>query len=213
MKVPQTTRANDSVKRTFDLMVAVPAYVASLPVQAVVAVLVRRNLGRPILFRQRRPGLNGQIFTLVKFRTMKDRDVESGLITDADRLTRLGRTLRSTSLDELPTLLNVIKGEMSLVGPRPLLPEYLDRYTAEQARRHEVRPGVTGLAQVSGRNAISWDEKLQLDVRYVDEHNFLMDLKLIAATFGTVVRRSGVSASGQATMDEFQGSSVHRRSE
>lgn len=213
MNNPRTTRANDGVKRTFDLMVAVPAYLVSLPVQAVVAVLVRRSLGRPILFRQRRPGLNGQIFTLVKFRTMKDRDVESGLITDADRLTRLGRTLRSTSLDELPTLLNVIKGEMSLVGPRPLLPEYLDRYTAEQSRRHEVRPGVTGLAQVSGRNAISWEEKLQLDVRYVDEHNFLLDLKLLAATFGTVVRRSGVSAHGQATMDKFQGSSAHRRSE
>lgn len=213
MNDPQTTPASDGVKRIFDLMVAVPAYLVSLPVQAVVAVLVRCSLGRPILFRQRRPGLNGQIFTLVKFRTMKDRDVESGLIADADRLTRVGRTLRSTSLDELPTLLNVIKGEMSLVGPRPLLPEYLDRYTAEQSRRHEVRPGVTGLAQVSGRNAIGWEEKLQLDVRYVEEHNFLLDLKLLAATFGTVVRRSGVSASGQATVEEFQGSSVHRRSE
>lgn len=193
-------------KRLFDLAVAIPALVLTLPVQAVVAVLVARKLGRPILFRQVRPGLHGEPFELIKFRTMLPPDPRSGRLDDAARMTAFGATLRSTSLDELPTLFNVIRGDMSLVGPRPLLMQYLDRYTPEQARRHEVRPGMTGLAQVSGRNAIGWDEKLALDVEYVDHQSIGADVRILVATARQVIRRQGITADGQVTTTEFMGS-------
>jgi sugar transferase EpsL len=158
------------------------------------------------LFRQRRPGLHGQIFTIIKFRTMTDvRDAQGNLLSDAERLTRFGRFLRSTSLDELPELWNVLRGDMSLVGPRPLLMQYLPRYTPEQARRHEVRPGVTGWAQVNGRNALSWEQKFALDVWYVDHVSLRLDAKIIALTVWKILQREGISQPGQATMEEFQG--------
>ncbi|SEB93320.1 Sugar transferase involved in LPS biosynthesis (colanic, teichoic acid) [Paramicrobacterium humi] len=175
-----------------------------MPVQCVVAVLVVITLGRPILFRQPRPGVNGEIFTLVKFRTMRPAQRGEGVDSDAARLTRLGKFLRATSLDELPTLLNVIRGDMSLVGPRPLLESYLTRYTAEEMRRHEVKPGVTGLAQVSGRNSLSWTDKLALDVKYVETRSFALDLKILCRTVSRVISRSGVTADGHATMKEFR---------
>lgn len=193
----------DPVKRAFDVIVASALFVATLPVQAIVAVLIRIRLGSPVLFRQQRPGRNGRVFTVVKFRTMK----AAGL-TDADRLTPLGRRLRSLSLDELPTLVNVIKGDMSLVGPRPLLVAYLDRYSSEQARRHEVRPGITGLAQVSGRNDLPWDDRLALDVAYVDSRTLRGDLTILARTIATVLTRRGINQEGNATMTEFNGPTV-----
>lgn len=192
-------------KRVFDLAVSVPAFVLSLPVQAVVAVAVRRALGSPVLFEQNRPGLDGTVFVMRKFRTMLEPDPARGLVTDAQRLTRFGAFLRSTSLDELPTLWNIVRGDMSVVGPRPLLVQYLDRYSPEQARRHEVRPGLTGLAQVSGRNALTWDERLALDVEYVDHHSLRGDLSIIARTVSAVLRRDGISSVGNATMPEFMG--------
>lgn len=197
-------RRFDAVKRISDLALSALGLMVSAPVQAVVAGVVLAAHGRPVLFRQQRPGKDGRVFELVKFRTMKNPDARH--VTDAERLTPVGRFLRATSLDELPTLWNVLKGDMSLVGPRPLLVEYLDRYTPEQARRHEVRPGVTGLAQVSGRNAISWDEKLALDVEYVDRRSFGLDLRILLRTVTTVLVRSGVSAEGQATTTVFTGS-------
>lgn len=193
-------------KRLLDLVLTTPALLLSLPVQAVSAAAIRLTMGRPVLFRQQRPGLDGRPFEMLKFRTMLLPDPERGLVTDADRMTGLGSFLRSTSLDELPTLWNILKGDMSLVGPRPLLMQYLDRYTPQQARRHEVRPGLTGLAQVSGRNAISWEMKFARDVEYVDSHDLLLDLKIIARTVLQVVRRDGISADGEATMPEFMGS-------
>lgn len=193
-------------KRLIDLAVAVPAFAVSLPVQGAIAVLVARKLGRPVLFRQRRPGLHGRPFTLVKFRTMLAPDPAAGRVDDADRMTAFGAALRATSLDELPTLFNVIRGDMSLVGPRPLLMQYLDRYTPEQARRHEVRPGLTGLAQVSGRNAIEWDDKLALDVEYVDRRSLRLDLRILLLTVRQVVRRDGITAPGHVTTAEFMGS-------
>ncbi|HYO85016.1 MAG TPA: sugar transferase [Dermatophilaceae bacterium] len=193
-------------KRLVDLALAVPALVMSLPVQAVVALAVRLRLGRPVLFRQQRPGLHGLPFMLFKFRTMRPVDLRAGVVSDADRLTPLGSFLRSTSLDELPSLWNVVRGDMSIVGPRPLLTQYLSRYTTTQARRHEVRPGLTGLAQVSGRNAVSWEERLQLDVTYVELHTLRGDLDIIARTIGAVLRRQGISAAGHDTMPEFTGS-------
>lgn len=192
--------ARPDVKRVLDLALAAPLAVVTLPVQAVVAVAVARNLGRPVLFRQTRPGRHGKPFTMVKFRTMAPVNAAFGLIDDQSRLTGFGRWLRSTSLDELPTLWNVVRGEMSLVGPRPLLIAYLPLYTNAEARRHEVRPGLTGLAQVSGRNAVSWDERLRLDVAYVESCSFLLDLQILARTVGLVVRRRGVTATGHATM-------------
>ena len=194
------------LKRALDLVVTLPAAVLSLPVQAVVAVAVRLSLGTPVLFRQERPGLHGEPFTMVKFRTMRDADPSVGIDHDAARLTRLGRFLRATSLDELPSLWNVVRGDMSLVGPRPLLTRYLERYSPEQARRHNVRPGLTGLAQVSGRNALTWERKLALDVEYVDHHTLRGDLRILAATVGKVVRREGITGEGSATMTEFMGS-------
>jgi lipopolysaccharide/colanic/teichoic acid biosynthesis glycosyltransferase len=200
-----SSRTYDAVKRALDVVGATAGLIVSSPVQVVLAVVVAARLGRPVLFRQARPGLGGRTFTLVKFRTMTAIDPARGRISDADRLGQLGRALRASSLDELPTLVNVIRGDMSIVGPRPLLPAYLDRYTPQQARRHEVRPGVTGLAQVSGRNAISWEQKFELDVQYVDERSLRLDARILWRTFTTVVGRRGVSAEGEATTTEFLG--------
>jgi lipopolysaccharide/colanic/teichoic acid biosynthesis glycosyltransferase len=183
-------------------------FLCSLPIQAFIGVLIAGKLGRPVLYRQARPGKNGEIFTLLKFRTMKNVDPGSLDNTDAARMTKFGRALRSSSLDELPSLWNVIKGDMSLVGPRPLLVEYLDRYTAEQARRHEVRPGITGLAQVNGRNEIGWMERLELDVQYVDTYSLCQDFRILVSTLIKVGRSEGISAAGEATMSEFRGNSV-----
>ncbi|WP_345762843.1 sugar transferase [Diaminobutyricibacter sp. McL0608] len=196
----------DLAKRMLDLVSASVLLVLTSPIQLAVGVAVAAKLGRPVLFRQVRPGLHGRSFTLIKFRSMKDVDVTSGLVTDAERLTRFGRALRATSLDELPTLVNVVRGDMSMVGPRPLLIAYLTRYTPEQARRHEVRPGITGLAQVSGRNDIDWDDKLRLDVEYVDTRGLRLDASIIWRTLSSVVRREGISAEGHATTHEFIGS-------
>lgn len=192
-------------KRAMDLALAGPALLVSLPVQAGIAIAISRNMGRPVIFKQQRPGLGGQVFTLYKFRSMRDVDEAAGLVSDEDRITSLGQFLRSTSLDELPTLWNVVRGDMSLVGPRPLLVRYLDRYTPEQARRHEVRPGLTGLAQVNGRNAITWEQKFEYDVAYVEHHSLLGDLKILARTVVAVWKRDGISAEGVSTMPEFNG--------
>jgi lipopolysaccharide/colanic/teichoic acid biosynthesis glycosyltransferase len=192
-------------KRAMDLLIGVPALLLSLPVQAGVALVVRARLGSPVLFRQLRPGLNGVPFEMVKFRTMVDPDPARGLVTDDERMTPLGAFLRSTSLDELPALVHVVRGQMSLVGPRPLLVRYLDRYTPEQARRHEVRPGLTGLAQVEGRNATTWERRLALDVEYVDTRSLTLDLRILGRTVAAVLNRRGVSAEGTATMTEFMG--------
>lgn len=196
------SRRYDVGKRVVDVVVALIALVGTAPVQAAVAVLVRRDLGSPVLFRQERPGRNGRPFVMVKFRTMQGAGPVS---SDPDRLTPLGRRLRSLSLDELPTLWNVLRGDMSLVGPRPLLTNYLTRYTPDQARRHEVRPGVTGLAQVSGRNALDWEDRLALDVWYVDHRSLRLDLTILARTVRSVLRREGISEQGSATMTEFRG--------
>ena len=198
-------KSYDSVKRVLDILAASVGLIVLSPVFAVVAVSVAANLGRPVLFKQDRPGRNGRVFRLYKFRTMKNIDQVRSLVTDGQRLTEFGRVLRSTSLDELPTLINVFKGDMSIVGPRPLLVQYLDRYTPLQARRHEVRPGITGLAQVSGRNALSWEEKFALDINYVDNHSISLDLRIVAATFLSVVKRDGISSEGHATANEFTG--------
>jgi lipopolysaccharide/colanic/teichoic acid biosynthesis glycosyltransferase len=190
-----------AAKRLLDLAGAGVALVIAAPVMAATAVAVAADVGRPVLFRQERPGRNGRPFIMYKFRTMRD-----GAGTDAERLTPVGRFLRATSLDELPELLNVLKGDMSLVGPRPLLTRYLDRYTSEQARRHEVRPGITGWAQINGRNAISWEEKFALDVWYVDHWSIALDLAILARTVLAVLRREGISHASDATMPEFRGS-------
>lgn len=194
------------MKRAIDFILGSAVYILSLPIQALVSLAIIFTLGRPVLFRQDRPGLNGEVFTLVKFRTMKRALPNQGVSSDRQRLTRFGHFLRATSLDELPTLANVIKGDMSLVGPRPLLVDYLDRYTPTQARRHEVRPGVTGLAQVNGRNAISWEEKFALDVEYVDARSFRLDLQILWRTVAGVLLRKDIAAAGQATTQEFMGS-------
>lgn len=194
-------------KRALDLALAGPALLLSLPIQALTAGAIWVTMGHPILFRQQRPGLDGQPFEMLKFRTMLVSDPELGLVSDAERMTRFGAFLRSTSLDELPTLWNVAKGDMSIVGPRPLLMKYLDRYTVEQARRHEVLPGLTGLAQVAGRNAISWDAKFAHDITYVDTHTLRLDIRIILLTFIQVLRRDGISAEGEVTMPEFIGES------
>lgn len=194
------------LKRTFDFLCALVALIVLSPVMAAVAVLIRIKLGSPVLFKQIRPGLHQVPFYIYKFRTMTDeRDAQGNLLPDAVRLTPFGKLLRKLSLDELPQLFNVLKGDISLVGPRPLLMQYLTRYTPEQARRHEVRPGITGWAQVNGRNAISWEEKFALDVWYVDNRTFWLDLKILAMTVVKVLRSEGISEAGQATMTEFQG--------
>jgi len=193
-------------KRLVDVILTAFALVLLSPVLVVLAVLVRWRLGSPVLFRQQRPGLHGRAFTLLKFRTMTDaRDAAGNLLPDEQRLTSFGRFLRRTSLDELPELLNVLKGDMSLVGPRPLLMQYLDRYTPDQMRRHEVKPGITGWAQIKGRNALSWEEKFALDVWYVDHLSLWLDLKIILLTVWKVLRREGISQEGFATMPEFMG--------
>ena len=196
-------RPYDLVKRAIDILIAGLALILSLPIQLVVALLVRINLGSPVLFTQQRPGRSGRMFTMYKFRTM--RDITEDLVSDEDRITPFGSWLRSTSLDELPELLNVLKGDMSIVGPRPLLPEYLPLYTARQARRHEVRPGISGWAQCHGRNAISWKQKFAYDVWYVDHLSLMTDLKVIYYTIKSVLKREGISQEGQATMEAFDG--------
>jgi lipopolysaccharide/colanic/teichoic acid biosynthesis glycosyltransferase len=195
------------MKRAFDLVLTLPAFVMLLPVLLVIAALVRLKLGSPALFRQQRPGLNGAPFKLIKFRTMTDQRGSDGhLLPDSVRLTDFGRFLRASSLDELPELWNVLRGDMSLVGPRPLLMQYLPLYSAEQARRHDVRPGLTGWAQINGRNALSWEEKFAADVWYVDNRSLWLDLRILILTVIAVLDRRGISAAGEATMPPFTGS-------
>ncbi len=195
-------------KRAFDLGVVLLLAPVWTVLLLVIGAIVRLKLGAPVLFRQERPGYRGRIFTLYKFRTMtNERDAEGRLLPDAQRLTPFGRWLRRTSLDELPELFNVLRGEMSLVGPRPLLVQYLERYSKEQARRHDVLPGITGWAQVNGRNAISWPDKFNLDTWYVDHHNLWVDLKVLCATVARVFEGDGINAPGAATMPEFMGNS------
>ena len=197
------------IKRLFDIVGATAALVVLSPVYAVTAYQVNKNLGSPVLFRQRRPGLYGQPFEMIKFRSMKDSvDINGNLLEDSERLTSFGKALRNTSLDELPELWNVIKGDMSLVGPRPLLMEYLPLYSAEQAYRHSVRPGITGYAQVNGRNAIGWDERFALDTWYVDNQSLWLDIKILCKTVKKVIVKDGISADGEATMSKFTGNSV-----
>src|SRR5690554_4153043 len=194
------------LKRILDILVSLTALLLLSPVIAVTAILVAWKLGRPVLFRQVRPGLHGRPFTLVKFRSMRDDvDADGNKLADSERLTGFGRLLRSSSLDELPELWNVLRGDMSLVGPRPLITAYLDRYTQYQARRHEMRPGITGLAQVNGRNALSWEERFEQDVWYVDNHSLWLDMKIFWMTVMTVVKREGITAEGHASMPEFMG--------
>lgn len=195
------------IKRVVDVVSSSVALLLLWPLLLLVSLVVWARLGAPVLFRQVRPGLGGKPFTILKFRTMTDARSSSGaLLPDAERLTRFGRWLRSTSLDEVPELLNVWKGDMSLVGPRPLLPGYLARYSPEQARRHDVRPGITGWAQVNGRNALTWEEKFKLDVWYVDHVSVRLDLRILALTLRKILSREGISSPGLATMHEFQGS-------
>ena len=193
-------------KRALDLALTVPALIVLSPVFALVALAVRASLGSPVIFKQQRPGIHERPFTLYKFRTMRDaRDAQGALLPDSRRLTRLGAFLRATSLDELPELVNVLRGDMSLVGPRPLLMEYLPLYSPEQRRRHDVRPGVTGLAQVNGRNALTWREKFALDIEYVDHVSVGLDLRILLLTIGSVVRSEGISHHGHVTMQPFRG--------
>ncbi|HEH9399343.1 TPA: sugar transferase [Aeromonas sobria] len=195
------------MKRTVDFLVSFCALLLFSPIIALVAWTIRKNLGSPVLFRQTRPGLNGKPFEMVKFRTMKDAmDVQGNMLPDAERMTPFGNKLRSSSLDELPELWNVLKGDMSLVGPRPLLMQYLPLYNKEQARRHELRPGVTGWAQINGRNAISWEEKFKLDVWYVDNRSFWLDFKILLLTVRKVFIKDGISAEGHVTIEPFRGS-------
>src|SRR6202521_105005 len=199
------------MKRLFDFSVAIFALLILSPLLLLVALLVRLSLGAPILFRQDRPGFKGKLFTCIKFRTMTDaRDERGELLPDAQRLTRLGRFLRHTSIDELPGLINVVRGEMSLVGPRPRLPQYLERYTPEQMRRHEVKPGITGWVQINGRNSLEWEQKFALDTWYVDHQSFWLDLRILATTAWQVFRRNGIARRGHATMPEFLGTRAGR---
>jgi sugar transferase EpsL len=197
----------NSKQRIFDLVIGFPALLVLSPVMVAIAVLIHISMGMGLLFRQVRPGLHGRPFAIYKFRTMTDERDENGrLQSDGERLTSLGRFLRKTSMDELPELFNVLKGDMSLVGPRPLLMQYLDRYTPEQARRHEVKPGITGWAQVNGRNAITWEQKFEYDVWYVDNQSLRLDMKILALTIWKILKREGVSQPGHATVEYFQGS-------
>lgn len=199
-----TPSRNDRNKRAFDL-ISVPLFLLTLPIQLAAAIAIRIRLGSPVLFRQTHPGLGGELFEIVEFRTMAPLDPAQGFVDDAFRMPPLGRWLRATSIDELPTLWNIIRGDMSLVGPMPLLLEYLELCSPEQARRHEVRLGVTGLAQVSGRNSLSWREKFRLDIQYVDHHTLWEDLTIIGGTVVSVAKRDGISAAGDATMPLFLG--------
>ena len=191
------TQSYDRAKRPLDVAIAVALFVLTLPIQTIIALVVRCRLGSPVIFRQTRPGLHGAPFEILKFRTMLDFNPSLGLVDDASRMTPLGRWLRATSLDELPSLWNIIRGDMSLVGPRPLKMQYLELYSPEQARRHDVRPGVTGLAQISGRNALSWENKFRLDGYYVDHQTLLVDLKILLGTVRSVVSRDGISQAGE----------------
>ena len=194
------------VKRCLDFVLSLIALLILSPVLLIVAILVRCKLGSPIIFKQQRPGLHEKIFCMYKFRTMTDaKDEQGNLLPDEVRLTKFGKALRSTSLDELPELFNILKGDMAIVGPRPLLVQYLPRYNERQHHRHDVRPGFTGLAQVNGRNSISWQEKFEWDVRYVENVSFLMDLRIIAKTVKVVLKRDGISSETSATMEEFRG--------
>lgn len=197
------------LKRAFDIATSASALVVLSPVLAITAYKVKKELGSPVLFRQTRPGLHGKPFEMIKFRTMKDAtDKEGNALPDSERLTEFGKKLRASSLDELPELWNVLKGDMSLVGPRPLLMEYLPLYNAEQAKRHNVRPGVTGYAQVNGRNSLSWEDKFKLDTWYVEHQSFLLDMKILLKTVKKVIIKDGISAEGEATMTKFTGSRV-----
>jgi lipopolysaccharide/colanic/teichoic acid biosynthesis glycosyltransferase len=207
MQSPRRTRTLRA-KRFSDVVGAAFALVALAPVLAVVAVLVAARLGRPVLFRQPRPGLHGETFTILKFRTMLEPDPAAGLVSDSDRLTPFGSFLRSTSLDELPSLWNILRGDMSFVGPRPTLCRYLDLYTAEESRRHDVRPGLTGLAQVRGRNALPWPERLRSDVEYVDTVTLGLDLRILLRTVVVVLRREGIAAPGHVSSDVFEGTAA-----
>jgi lipopolysaccharide/colanic/teichoic acid biosynthesis glycosyltransferase len=199
-------------KRVFDIISVLIGLILLSPVLAIVAVIVRFKLGSPVFFRHQRPGLHGRPFELIKFRTMTDAmDDEGNLLPDSERLTPFGKFLRSTSADELPELLCVLKGNMSIIGPRPLMMKYLPRYTAEQARRHQVKPGITGWAQVNGRNDVSWEEKFELDVWYVDNWNLWIDLKIILKTFALVFQRKGITQQGQATAAEFMGTQAENQ--
>lgn len=194
-------------KRILDVICSLGFILCFWWLYIVVAILVKRKLGSPVIFKQQRPGLNGKIFTMYKFRSMTDaKDKDGNLLSDAERLPKFGQLLRATSLDEIPEFLNVLKGDMSLIGPRPLLVEYLERYNDEQKRRHEVRPGITGWAQVNGRNAISWEEKFKYDVEYIDKLNFLLDMKIVFLTIKKIVVKEGISQEGNATMEDFKGS-------
>ncbi|MGD0552233.1 MAG: sugar transferase [Sedimentisphaerales bacterium] len=194
------------IKRLFDIISSIAGLIVISPLLVVLAMLVRLKLGSPILFRQQRPGLGGKAFVIYKFHTMTDqRDTSGNLLPDEQRLPVFGRFLRSTSFDELPELFNVLKGDMSIVGPRPLMMKYLGRYSPQQARRHEVKPGITGWAQINGRNAISWEDKFKLDVWYVDNWTFWLDMKIILKSVWMVIAREGITQQGRATMDEFMG--------
>lgn len=195
------------IKRSIDFILSLVAIIILSPVLAIVTLLVRIKLGGPAIFKQQRPGLNEKIFTMYKFRTMTDeRDEEGELLPDEVRLTKFGQTLRSTSLDELPELFNILKGDMAIVGPRPLLVQYLPLYNDRQKKRHCVRPGITGYAQVNGRNSITWEEKFEYDFEYVNNANFLLDLRIIVATFKTVFSKEGINSENDATMEDFKGS-------
>lgn len=195
-------------KRFLDIICSLGFILCFLWLYILIAILVKLKLGSPIIFEQKRPGLNGKIFTMYKFRSMTDaKDKNGNLLSDAERLPRFGQLLRATSLDEIPEFLNVLKGEMSLIGPRPLLVEYLGRYNDQQKRRHEVRPGITGWAQINGRNAISWEEKFKYDVEYVDKLSFLLDIKIIFLTIKKIIVKEGISQEGNVTMEEFKGES------
>lgn len=206
-------KRNPISKRIFDLIVTLIGMIFALPLMGIVALLVRVKLGAPVIFNQERPGLGGEIFTLRKFRSMRDAaDKDGNPLPDEARLTPFGKKLRSTSLDELPELFAVLSGKMSLVGPRPLLIRYLKRYTPEQMRRHEMKPGITGWAQVNGRNALSWEDKFALDVWYVDHWSLWLDIKILWMTVWNVLRREGISGGGEATMSEFMGSETPKNS-
>lgn len=196
----------EKTKRAFDVLSASALFVATLPIQIPTAVAIAATMGRPVLFRQERAGKDGEPFKMMKFRSMHDVDPARGRVDDASRLTGLGKFIRATSIDELPTLVNIIRGDMSVVGPRPLYMRYLERYNAHQARRQEVRPGLTGLAQVSGRNALNWEKRFDLDVYYVDHRSMLLDLKILWRTVAVVLKREGISEEGHVTMTEFMGS-------
>ena len=197
------------IKRLFDIISSLLAIVVLSPILAVTALLVKVKLGSPVIFKQERPGLNEEIFTLMKFRTMTDQCDENGeLLPDEIRLTKFGQFLRDTSLDELPELVNILKGDMSVIGPRPLLVKYLPRYNEHQHRRHEVRPGLSGWAQANGRNAVSWEDKFDMDVEYVDNYSLIMDIKILMMTVKNVLKREGISSDTSATMEEFMGLEV-----